>query len=127
MHLRPTSYPPRSQRQGLDPHDRWLDVAPESNDADDNTQDIYNIVSIGCDMADATAVAALMPFVLKRAGKGLRDERTLEELSFGRRGGRNTGSGCEQVNCLEDEEARKCAAEIGYAVGMLAICRHNLE
>lgn len=112
-------YPPSPQRQGLYPHNGRLDISPERNHTNDNTQYIYDIVPISGDIAHATAVNAAMLVALESARERLSDKRALEEIGFGRDRGRSAGSGGEHVDGFEDEEAGECAAEVGYTVVLL--------
>jgi hypothetical protein len=90
-----------------------LNKAPESNYTNDDAEDVYNVISISGDIASSTSVDTDMAVVLEGAGKGFGDQVAFEVGWWD--GGGCAGCGCEHVDEFEDEEAGKCAAEVGYA------------
>jgi hypothetical protein len=113
-HLRSASYPPRPQWQGLDPHDRRLNVSHKSDYANDNTQNIHNVITVPCDLVNTATVETSVLVCLASTSKCLGNGCAFEKASFGRISGWQTGSCSEHVDSLENEEARESAAEVGY-------------
>lgn len=111
---------PCPQRQSLYPHNCGLDIPPESNDSNNDTQYVHNIVSVGRNIAHSATINATVLVALKRAREGLRDKRALEEVGLGRDGGWRACRGGEHVDGFEDEEARERAAEVGDTGTILA-------
>ena len=116
---------PRPHRQGLYPHHGGLNVPPESDHTNHNTQNIHNIISVRRDIADATSLNTSVLLWLKSTGEGLRYQRTLEEISFGWVGWRYACCCSEHIDGFEDKVARERAAEVGDAVSCqrLAVCQ----
>lgn len=107
---------PCPHRQGLYPHHGGLNVSPESDYTDHNTQNIHNIISVRRDIADATSLNTSVLLWLKSTGEGLRNQRTLEEISFRWVGWRYACCCSEHIDGFEDKVAREGAAEVGDAV-----------
>lgn len=111
-HLRTPSNAPRPQRQSLNPHNRGLDVPPESNHSNEYAQNIHNVVSIPRDRVETAAVSAPVLVRLASAHKRLGDWCAFEEVGFGWVRGWKACCGGEHVDGFEDEVARECAAEV---------------
>jgi hypothetical protein len=111
-YLSSASYSPRPQWQRLNSHHRRLDVTPESDYADDNTEDIYNIVPIRGDLVYAATVSASVLICLASTRKRLSDGCTFEKIGFGRVSGWQAGSCSEHVDGFEDKEARESTTEV---------------
>lgn len=77
------SYPPCSQWQCLDPHYSGLDVAPESDHTNDDTQNVDDVVTIGRYLVDAAAITAEMFVCLTSTFESLRDKNSLKLIGFG--------------------------------------------
>jgi hypothetical protein len=104
----------------LDPHHSRLDEAPERYDTDDDADDVGNIVTVLCNIADTATVTTSMFVSFKRTREGLCDKVTFEPELW-RRQGRLARSVGKDVNKLEDEVAWESATEIGDAGSPLVI------
>jgi hypothetical protein len=118
--LSSTGYPPCSQRQGLNPHHRGFDVAPERDYTDYNTQDIDNVISIGRHLVNAATVPASVLVCFTSTSKGLSDSCTFQEINLGwcRR-----WEACrcgEHIDSFENKVARECTTKVRDSVVMLA-------
>lgn len=107
-----SSYPPCSKRQGLNPHYRGFDVAPERDHANENTQDIYNVVSISGDFVDATSVSASVLVCFTSTGERLSDGWAFQKIGFGRCCRRKARGRSEDVHSFENKIARECATKV---------------
>ena len=102
--------PPRSQGQRLQLHRRRSDIAQEGDDANDDADDVGDVIPIPFSSTGATAVQASMFLCFQSAGEGSGDEIGLEEVGFGRGGRRMAGGDSEVIDEFEDEETGECAA-----------------
>ena len=104
---------PCLQRQGLDSHHRRLDIQGECHGAHNDTEDVYNVVSVCGNVALASAVDTTMLVWLQCAREGLRDKIALEKIRFRWERRWHAGGGGEHVHKLEDKETGECATEVG--------------
>ena len=109
--------PPRSHRQRLQPLRRPTDPHEECNCAENDTDDIRDIIPITLHNTSSTAIDATLLLCFEGTREGILDERHalfemgwLSSLMIGVEG--LAGSDGEEVDELEDEVAGKCAAEV---------------
>ena len=96
----------------MNPHHRRLDVAPERDHANENTQNIDNIVSIGGNFVDAASVSTSVLVCFASTSEGLSDGWTFQKVGLGRCC-RWKACGCgEDVHSFEDKVTRECAAKV---------------
>lgn len=115
-HLSSRNQPPRPQRQPLQPHRGRPDIQYKSDNANDHTHHIGDVIPIPLDDTNPRAIDATVLLGLGHAGEGGGDEIAFEGLEI--LGGfqrRITCGGSEGVDEFEDEEAGECAAQVGNA------------
>ena len=97
------SNPPSPQRQRLQfPRGRF-NKPPESNNADNHTHDIHNIISVPLDIAYSTPFQASVFLSCDGAAERVGYEGSFEVGRGGR--GRDASCDCEGIDEFEDEEA----------------------
>lgn len=116
-HLSSRNQPPRPQRQGLQPHCGRSDVQYKSDNTNDHTHHVGDVIPVPLDDTNPRAVNATVLLGFGHAGEGGGDEIAFEGLEilggFQRRIARRGRKGVDE---FEDEEAGECAAQVGNAV-----------
>ena len=104
--------PPRSQRKALELGGGRFDEHEKGDGANEDAEDVGNVVAVALNHAGAAAIDAAILLGLERAREGSSHEGIFQGVCRRRNAGRKAGSLSEKIDEFEDEEARECTTQV---------------